>query len=121
MQYFNAGMPQDAHGRRREHADDALHPPAGRRSPRGLGLTERQVDDLTDFLENALYDPAFVDLRPALDRRRHAQPNERDLTYSKYRPGLAALGAKDGVLLSGLAMDNNDPLSRRDRAWSSST
>jgi hypothetical protein len=42
------------------------------------------------------------------------QPNERDLTYSKYRPDLAALGAKDGFMLSGLAIDDNDPLARRD-------
>jgi hypothetical protein len=42
------------------------------------------------------------------------QPNERDLAYSKYRPDLAALGAKDGFMLSGLAIDDNDPLARRD-------
>ena len=42
------------------------------------------------------------------------QPNEHDLTYSKYRPDLAALGAKDGFMLSGLAIDDNDPLARRD-------
>src|SRR5438067_3525985 len=42
------------------------------------------------------------------------QPNERDLTYSRYRPDLAALGAKDGFMISGLAIDNNDALSRRD-------
>jgi hypothetical protein len=29
------------------------------------------------------------------------QPNERDLTYSKYRPDLAALGAQDGFMLGG--------------------
>jgi hypothetical protein len=42
------------------------------------------------------------------------QPNDRDLTYSKYRPDLADLGAKDGFMLSGLAIDENDPLARRD-------
>jgi hypothetical protein len=42
------------------------------------------------------------------------QPNERDLTYSKYRPDLAALGAKDGFMPSGRAIDDNDPLARRD-------
>ena len=40
--------------------------------------------------------------------------NTRDLTYSKYRPDLAALGARDGFVLSGLAIDDNDPLTRRD-------
>ena len=43
------------------------------------------------------------------------QPNARDLTVSKFRPDLAALGAKDGLMPSGLAIDNNDPLSRRDQ------
>jgi len=37
-----------------------------------------------------------------------------DFIYSVYRPDLAALGAKDGFPISGLAQDNNDPLSRRD-------
>ena len=41
------------------------------------------------------------------------QPN--DLAYSKNRPDLAALGAKDGMMLSGLAIDDNDPLARRDQ------
>src|SRR5262249_54651631 len=70
-------------------------------------------DDLAGFLENALYDPAFVhpDPKSSTDT---LQPNQRDLTYSKYRPDLAALGAKDGFMLSGLAIDDNDPLSRRD-------
>ena len=48
-------------------------------------------------------------------RRRTLQLNERDLTYSKYRPDLAALGANDGFVISGLAADNNDALSRRDQ------
>ena len=79
----------------------------------GLGLTRRQVNDLTDFLENGIYDPAFgrYDPKSSTDS---FQPNERDLSYSKYRPDLAALGARDGFMLSGLAIDDNDPLSRRD-------
>ena len=36
------------------------------------------------------------------------------LSYSKYRPDLAALGAKDGFMPGGLAIDSNDPLTRRD-------
>ena len=81
--------------------------------PSGLGLSEEQVDDLTDFLENALYDPALVkyDPRSSTDT---LQPNEHGLTYSKYRPDLAALGAKDGFMFSGLAIDDNDRPSRRD-------
>src|SRR5262249_30305250 len=87
--------------------------PRGPSSHLGLGLREDQVDDLTDFLENALYDPAFVHFDPNSSTRT-LQPNERDLTYSKFRPDLAALGARDGFVLSGLAIDNNDALSRRD-------
>jgi hypothetical protein len=40
--------------------------------------------------------------------------NERDVTYSLYRPDLAALGAVDGRPGSGRPQDNDDALSRRD-------
>jgi cytochrome c peroxidase len=107
VSYFNDGVPQD-----REFAGQArtLDPrftnPRGSHAPRGLGLSEGQIDALADFLENGLFDPGFA----------HAfQPSEADLTYSKNHPELAALGAKDGRLLSGRAIDNDDPLSRRDQ------
>src|SRR5262249_3550624 len=87
--------------------------PRGPGFPNGLDLTTREVDDLTDFLENGLYDPAFVHFDPKSSTDT-LQLNARDLTYSKYRPDLAALGAQDGFVISGLAMDSNDPLSRRD-------
>jgi cytochrome c peroxidase len=113
VEYFNAGVPQDATAGAAPTLSDRFTNPRGPGYPRGLGLSEQQVDDLADFVENALYDPAFVhyDPRSSTDT---LQPNERDLTYSKYRPDLAALGAKDGFMLSGLAIDDNDPLSRRD-------
>jgi len=114
VEYFNAGVPQD----RTAGAAPTLSPrftnPRGPGFPNGLGLTEQQVDDLTDFLENALYDPAFVHYDPASGTDT-LQPNEHDLTYSKYRPDLTILGAKDGFMLSGLAIDDNDPLARRDQ------
>ena len=69
--------------------------------------------DLSDFLENGLYDPAFVSHDPNSSTRTF-QLNERDFTYSKYRPDLAALGAIDGRPASGLPQDNDDALSRRD-------
>ena len=69
---------------------------------------------MTDFVENGLYDPAFVHYDPN-STTPTLQANERDLTYSKYRPDLAALGAKDGFMLSGLAIDDDDPLARRDQ------
>ncbi len=113
VEYFNAGVPQDPTAGAANTLSRRFTNPRGPGYPRGLGLSQRQIDDLTDFLENALHDPAFVnfDSRSSTDT---LQPNERDLTYSKYRPELAALGAKDGFMPSGLPIANNDPLSRRD-------
>jgi len=107
VSYFNEGVPQDQDfaGRARTLEARFTHP-RGKHAPRGLGLTEAQVDAVTDFLENGLFDPSFAG---------SFQPNAEDLTYSKYRPELTALGAKDGELLSGRAIDNDDPLSRRDQ------
>jgi cytochrome c peroxidase len=107
VSYFNRGVAQD-----QQYAGqaDTLEPrfthPRGKKAPRGLGLDEAQIDAIADFLENGLYDPGFA---------RAFQPNESDLSYSKNHPELAALGAKDGQLLSGRAIDNDDPLSRRDQ------
>jgi cytochrome c peroxidase len=113
VEYFNAGIPQDPVAGAAPTLSERFTHPRGQGSPQGLGLTNRQIDDLTDFLENALYDPAFVKFDPNSTTQTF-QPNERDLTYSKYRPDLAALGAQDGSMISGLAIDNNDALSRRD-------
>jgi hypothetical protein len=107
VSYFNAGIAQD-----QQFAGQAttLEPrftnPRGMDAPRGLGLSEDQIDAVADFLENGLYDPGFA---------KAFQPNEVDLTYSTNHPELAARGAIDGQLLSGLAVDNDDPLSRRDQ------
>lgn len=107
VSYFNDGVAQDRDfaGRARTLEPRFTHP-RGKHAPRGLGLSEAQIDAVVDFLENGLYDPGFVQA---------FQPNATDLTYSKYHPELAALGAKDGELLSGRAIDNDDPLSRRDQ------
>jgi hypothetical protein len=113
VEYFNAGVPQDPTAGAAPTLSDRFTNPRGPSFQRGLGLSEHQVDDLTDFLENALYDPALVHYDPESSTDT-LQPNERDLAYSKYRPDLAALGAKDGSMLSGLAIDDNDPLARRD-------
>ena len=114
VEYFNAGIPADRTAGEAKTLDARFTNPRGPGYPRGLGLSERQVDDLTDFLESGLYDPAFVKYDPKSSTDAF-QPHERDLTYSKYRPDLAALGAKDGFMLSGRAIDSNDPLSRRDQ------
>lgn len=114
VEYFNAGIPQDPTPGAATNLSTVFTNPRGPGYPRGLGLMPQQVDDLTDFLENALYDPAFVRYDPN-STTDTLQPNERDLTYSKYRPDLVALGANDGMMLSGLAIDSNDPLARRDQ------
>jgi hypothetical protein len=104
--YFNDGVPQDRQfaGQARTLEPRFTHP-RGKHAPRGLGLSDDQLDALADFLENGLYDPGFAEA---------FQPNDSDLTYSENHPELAAAGAKDGQMLSGLAIDNDDPLSRRD-------
>jgi cytochrome c peroxidase len=107
VSYFNDGIAQD-----QQFAGQAntLEPrfthPRGEAAPPGLGLSEDQIDAVTEFLENGLYDPGFA---------KAFQPNAADLTYSTNHPELVALGASDGQLLSGLAVDNDDPLSRRDQ------
>jgi Di-haem cytochrome c peroxidase len=113
VEYFNAGVPQDPTAGAATTLDARFTHPRGPGSQRGLGLSQRQVDDLTEFLEDGLYDPAFrkFDRRSSTDL---FQPSPRDLTYSKYRADLAALGTRDGFMPSGLPIDNNDALSRRD-------
>lgn len=106
VSYFNAGVPQDPTAGAAATIDPRFTRPRGEGASPGLGLTEAQIDDLTDFLENGLYDPSFVTI---------LQPSADDLAYSKNRPDLAALGAKDGLMPSGLAIDDNDPLARRDQ------
>jgi cytochrome c peroxidase len=107
VSYFNAGIAQDQQfAGQAETLDPRFTNPRGMDAPRGLGLSEAQIDAVADFLENGLYDPGFAEA---------FQPNDVDLTYSTNHPELAALGASDGQLLSGLAVDNDDPLSRRDQ------
>src|SRR5262249_19539085 len=104
--YFNRGVPQDQTAGGAATIDARFTTPRGNGTQPGLGLTEAQIDDVSDFVENGLYDPSFVTL---------LQPSTDDLMYSKSRPDLAALGAKDGLMPSGLAIDDNDPLARRDQ------
>ena len=113
VEYFNAGIPQDPTAGAAPTLSSRFTNPRGPGSPNGLGLSKEQVDDLTDFIENGLYDPAFVNFDPNSTTDTF-QPNVHDLTYSKFHPELAALGAKDGLMPSGRAIDSNDPLTRRD-------
>jgi cytochrome c peroxidase len=113
VRYFNAGVPQDPQAASAGTLTTRFTHPRGPGSQRGLGLSDDQVDDLSDFLENGLYDPAFVHFDPNSPTSMF-ELSPPDFLYSIYRPDLAALGATDGRPLSGLPQDNNDPLSRRD-------
>jgi cytochrome c peroxidase len=119
VKYFNAGVPQDAGAAVAGTLSERFTHPRGSGSPGGLGLSDDQVADLTDFIENALYDPAFVRHDPKSPTKMF-QLSPPDFLYSVYRPDLVAAGATDGRPtvdgrpLSGLPQDNNDALSRRD-------
>jgi cytochrome c peroxidase len=113
VEYFNAGVPEDPTAGAAATLSPRFTNPRGAGFPNGLGLKTEQVDDLTSFIEDGLYDPAHVIYDPNSTTPSFAL-NPVDLTYSKYRPDLAALGAKDGFPISGLAIDDNDPLTRRD-------
>jgi cytochrome c peroxidase len=113
VRYFNAGVPQDAQAGAASTLTTRFTNPRGPGSPRGLGLSDDQVDDLADFIENGLYDPAFVRFDPDSPTRMF-QLSPPDFLYSVYRPDLEALGAIDGRPASGRPEDNDDALSRRD-------
>ena len=113
VQYFNAGVAQNAQAGAASTFANRFSYPRGPGSRRGLGLKKDEVDDLTEFIEDALYDPAFVQFDPK-STTDTINLNERDVTYSVNRPDLAALGAIDGLAGSGRPQDNDDPLSRRD-------
>src|SRR4051812_11967167 len=113
VRYFNAGVPQDAEAGAANTLTTRFTHPRGPGSPRGLGLSRDQMDDLTDFIENGLYDPAFVHFDPESPTPMF-ELSPPDFLYSVHRPDLAALGAIDGRPASGLPQDNDDALSRRD-------
>lgn len=117
VEYFNAGIAQDTTAGAAATLSERFTHPRGPGSQRGLGLSSRQVDDLTDFLENGLYDVAFLKYDPKSTTDTF-QPNARDLMYSKYRPDLVAVSGGrlvDGRMPSGRPVDNDDALSRRDQ------
>ena len=113
VEYFNAGVPEDDITGNAETLATRFTYPRGEGTERGLGLSEQDVEDIVAFIEDGLYDPAFVEYDPNSTTDTF-QLNERDVTYSKYRPELAARGVKDGFVISGMAQNNNDPLTRRD-------
>lgn len=114
IQYFNAGVPEDPVAAAAGNVTTRFTQPRGAGKPPGLGATDKEIAELDDFIENGLYDPAFVVYDPNSTTRLF-ELSPADITYSQYRPDLAALGATDGLVPSGLCPDDNDALSRRDR------
>jgi cytochrome c peroxidase len=114
VEYFDAGVPQDEAAIAAGNVSERFTHPRGPGSAPGLGLTERQIDDLVDFLENALDDPAFVTATPGSSTRAF-ELGGSDLQYSQFHPDLAALGARDGFTLGNKAPSDDDPVSRLDR------
>jgi cytochrome c peroxidase len=113
VQYFNAGVPLDPVAGAAPTLTTRFTHPRGPGSPRGLGLSKDQVEDIADFIENGLYDPAFAKFDPKSPKT-FFELSPIDVTYSKYRPDLAALGAVDGHPPSGRPQNNDDARSRRD-------
>jgi cytochrome c peroxidase len=112
VKFFSDGVPVNP------LAAAAGNLPARFTSPRGpgitgLGLAAADIDALVDFIENALFDPAFVEYDPDSPTDTF-DPNVADLTY---RPELKALGARDGLLPSLMAVGNDDTLSRRQTVY----
>ena len=54
VEYFNACVPRRSDGPRSGDAFDPLYESPGPGYPNGLGLSKQQVDDITDFLQNAV-------------------------------------------------------------------
>ena len=70
VEYFNAGCTARPDCGRSRDAVQPFHEPArGRLRREGPGSCRQgQVDDLTDFIENGLYDAAFRQIRPQVER-----------------------------------------------------
>lgn len=116
VEYFNAGIPAAEFSANHGNLSEQFTNPRGP-DDTGLGLSEDDVAALVDFLENALYDPAFVDLD--LDSTTETfNLNARDLTYDVQ---LLLLGAENGRVPSGLQHPQTDALTMQDIAQTGSS
>ena len=106
MQYFNAGVQQDAAAGAALTLSTVFTHSRGLGSQRALGLTAEQVDDLTDLRRERSLRSEFRGDIAAERTRSHVL---------EVPSGPCRFGRKDGSILSGLAIDNNDPLLRRDQ------
>lgn len=111
VEYFNAGVPAaDFSGNYGNLAENFAHP----RGPgeTGLGLSDDDINALLDFLENGLYDPAFVTYDPNSTTETF-NLNSKDLSYDLR---LSLMGAKSGEVPSGLQHPQTDTLTTQDLA-----
>ncbi|MCZ6817086.1 MAG: hypothetical protein O7F76_10405, partial [Planctomycetota bacterium] len=109
VEYFNNGVPASADAAAAGNLSADFTNPRGP-GETGLGLSEADIEALVDFLENGLYDPAFVTHDPTSTTETF-ELNESDLTYSSR---LRDLGAVDGRVPSGLHHPQTDALSIQD-------
>ncbi len=111
VEYFNAGTPAAEFSANHGNLSEQFTNPRGP-DDTGLGLSEDDIAALVDFLENALYDAAFVDL-DADSTTETFNLNARDLTYDVQ---LLLLGAQNGRVPSGLQHPQTDALTMQDIA-----
>jgi hypothetical protein len=96
VSYFNNGVPQDPTAGAAATLDTRFTHPVGS-SQNGLGLSATQIDEITDFLTNALYSPTFA---------ANFQPVAADLTFSSgsHNDLLVAATAAGQTLPDGLLL-----------------
>lgn len=111
VEYFNAGVPAADFSGNYGNLDERFSNPRGA-GKTGLGLSDDDVNALLDFLENGLYDPAFVTFDPKSTTETF-NLNARDLSYDL---PLMLLGAHNGDVPSGLPHPQTDALSVQDIA-----
>jgi len=111
VEYINAGIPSSADAAAAGNISALFTNPRGP-GQTGLGLSDDDVSALVDFLENGLYDPAFVTHDPNSTTETFELNND-DLTYDL---ALLMLGATNGRVPSGMQHPQTDALTAQDLA-----
>ena len=111
IDYFNAGVPAADFSGNHTNLSMQFTNPRGTNET-GLGLGESDINALMDFLENGLYDDAFVNYDPDSTTDTF-NLNEDELTYEY---SLLALGAINGRVPSNLQHPQTDALTTQDLA-----
>jgi cytochrome c peroxidase len=109
VEYVNAGIPNSPDAAGAGNLSTLFTNPRGP-SQTGLGLSDDDVTALVDFLENGLYDPAFVNFDPTSTTETF-ELNAADLIYD---PVLLYFGAQNGRVPSGLQHPQTDALTTTD-------